>query len=134
QRSECLQRALEHARGADAGVGDDQRLAHAGAGALLGEEAHHAEVDLHLGDVVDQCHDVLRYPSRVGAAQSGTLAARRLERRCAYAAAAASVDAAAEMPASPRSPRTPRTPRTPRLSTSPRSTPLPRSALSPSPP
>jgi hypothetical protein len=42
--------------GAHTGVGDDQRPAHASAGALVAQEAHHAGVDIDLGQVEDAGH------------------------------------------------------------------------------
>src|SRR4030095_11023297 len=54
--AQLLQHALDDARGLDAGVGDDQRARDADALAFLRQQPDSAEVDLDLGDVIDEGH------------------------------------------------------------------------------
>ena len=54
QRRQCN---VEHSRRSDARVRHHQRLANGRAFAFLWQQLDGAEVDLHLGDVVDQGHD-----------------------------------------------------------------------------
>jgi hypothetical protein len=56
QSGQGIQGFLQNTRSFDTLVGDDQGLVNANPLALLFQELNGAEVDLNLGDVIDECH------------------------------------------------------------------------------
>lgn len=77
--SELLADGFDDARVDDARVGDDQRALHADALALQGKLRNGAEIELDLGDVVDEGHD-LSPPGRLEPLQKRRWSAQALGR------------------------------------------------------
>jgi hypothetical protein len=77
QVAQCVQRLLQHAGRLDALVGDDQRPRDAHALALLAQQPHGAEVELDLGDVVDEGHGRWGVAGRWPVVESGKCAESR---------------------------------------------------------